>query len=120
MLRILSTILLSAMCLSAADVSGKWSGSFAPTAEPDTHPLYMILQQDKNALTGSGGPNESEQHAFKDGKIDGDHLKFEVPAGEGVFIFDLVITGDEITGDLQFKREGETRTARVSLKRAAS
>jgi len=120
MLRVLFTILFSALCLSAADASGKWSGSFTPTAESGTEPLYLIFQQDKNSLAGSGGPNESRQHPFKDGKVDGDRLKFEVPAGDGVFVFDLVMKEDEITGDLQFKREGETRTAKVSLKRVAS
>jgi hypothetical protein len=120
MLRVLFTILLSAMCLSAADASGKWSGSFTPTADSDTRPLYIILQQDHNTLAGSGGPDESKQHPFKDGKVDGDRLKFEVPAGDGVFVFDLLMKDDEISGDLQFKREGETRTAKVSLKRVAS
>ena len=121
MRKIVITVLLSAMCLLAGDVSGKWSGSFKPTGHEDhSHDLYIIFKQEGDRLSGSGGPNESKQHPMQNGKVEGDRLTFEVPAGKGTFIFDLRSTGDELSGDLQFKGEGETRTAKVSLKRAGS
>ena len=51
------------------------------------------------------------------GKVEGNRLTFEVAAGKGTFIFHLKLVGDEITGNLQFKGDNETRTAKVSLKR---
>ncbi len=113
-------VLLSAICLRAGDVSGNWSGSFKPNGEDRSHSLYMVFKQDGDKLTGSGGPNESEQHPVQNGKVQGDRLTFEVPAGRGTFSFDLKGTGDEMSGDLQFKAEGETRTAKVSLKRVGT
>ena len=106
--------------MAAGDVSGKWSGTFKADAEDQTESLYMVFQQDGGKLTGSGGPNESQQHPMRNGKVEDNRLTFEVPAGKGTFIFDLKLAGDEITGNLQFKGDNETRTAKVSLKRVGS
>ncbi len=103
----------------AAGVSGKWSGKFSPANENSDQPLFLVLTQDGDKLTGSGGPNESEQHPMQNGKVEGDRVTFEVPAGKGTFVFDLKMTGDEMKGDLQFKEaDGGMRNAKVSLKRA--
>ena len=88
------------LCLVAGDASGKWSGSFKPDAENGSLSLYMVFQQDGGKLTGSGGPNESQQHPMQNGKIEDNRLTFEVPAGKGTFIFDLKLAGDEITPGL--------------------
>src|SRR5262249_44094673 len=113
-------VALASMLLAVpADVSGKWSGSFKPDNEEGTLPLFLILKQDGASLTGSGGPAETEQHPLQNGKVAGDRVVFEVPAGKGTFYFDLKFTGDEITGGLQMKRDdGESRTAKVTMKRA--
>jgi hypothetical protein len=120
MRRLATVALLVVMAAWAAGVSGKWSGKFSPLDENSDEPLYLVLTQNGNELTGSGGPNESEQHPMQNGKIDGDHVTFEVPAGKGTFFFDLKMTGDEMKGDLQFKEaSGNSRTAKVAVKRAA-
>ena len=46
-----------------------------------SRPRPIPITNPKNTLAGSGGPNESKQHPFQDGKVDGDRLKFEVPGG---------------------------------------
>ena len=120
MRRIAMALMILAACAMAGDVSGKWSGSIMPDGEDGARPLYLIFSQDGNKLTGSGGPNESEQHPMQNGKIEGDRLTFEVQAGKGTFVFDLKIAGDEAKGDLQFKGDSETRTGKVTLKRAQS
>jgi len=117
-LHLVLVALASILLAVPADVSGKWSGSFKPDNEENPLPLFLVLKQDGGSLTGSGGPTETEQHPMQNGKIDGDHLVFEVNAGKGTFYFDLKIAGDEITGGLQMKRDSVTRTAKVSLKRA--
>ena len=88
MRKVLGVAVLFAMSLMGADVTGKWSGSFMPNGEEHTRPVFMILNQDGDKLTGSGGPNESEQHPMQNGKVDGDHLTFEVPTDNGSFSFD--------------------------------
>ena len=85
-------LLTTLLCLSAhaADVSGKWTGSFF------AGPMFLILKQDGAKLSGSGGPTEDQQLLkFNDGVIDGDHLTFH--AGE--FQFELTLAGDALKGE---------------------
>ncbi len=117
MRKVLLFVLVVVMCRAAGDASGTWSGTFKPDAEDRTLPLVLILHQDGEMLTGSGGPTEAEQHPLKNGKVAAGRMTFEVPAGPGVFSFDLKIAGDDITGDLSFKNATESRTAKVTLKR---
>jgi hypothetical protein len=111
---------VSTLCLAAADATGKWSGSLKPDGDEESHSAYLVIQQDGQKLTGSGGPNESEQHPMQNGKIAQDRLTFEVSAGKGTLFFDLKLVGDEMTGSVQLKGESEARTAKVSLKRVGS
>jgi hypothetical protein len=109
-------LLLSAFTL-LADVTGKWSGSGRGNGDED-QTLFFIFKQDGKTLTGSGGPNEDEQHPMEAGTVEGDRLKFNVPAGKGVLTFDLKAIGDEINGEVQFKKgDGETATYKVALKK---
>ena len=115
-------LLLSAVTLGAADVSGKWSGTFEAKGEEksQSRPAFMVLKQDGDKLTGSGGPNESEQHEIRNGKVEGEKLTFEIPIGEGVVYFDLKANGDQIEGDIKGQgNDGNTRRAKISLKRVA-
>jgi hypothetical protein len=114
-------ILISATSLAAAaaDVSGKWSGSFAD--DRASAPLFLILTQDGPKLTGTGGPTEAKQAPVENGTIQEDVMTFVIHAGPSTLVFDLRIKGEEITGTVEVKRDGEaTRTGQVSLKRIAS
>ena len=111
---------LAAMPLGAADLSGKWSGSFeAPNSDGNvrTEPLLLIFKQDGDKLTGSGGPNEGEQHPMKEGKVAGEKVTFEVPLERGSILFTLTVTGDQGQGEMKMVREDREQTAKVSLKR---
>ncbi len=119
MRRIAIAVLLSALCAMAEGVSGKWSGIFTPDSGEGDQSLFLILTQDGSKLTGSGGPNESEQHPMQNGKVEGDHVTFEVPAGGGKFTFDLRMNGDELKGDLRVEGKENVRTAKVAVTRAA-
>lgn len=110
-------MLLAAATMMAADVSGNWSGTFTPDGE-GPQPVYLVLHQAGDQLTGSGGPSAAEQHPIQNGKIQGDRLTFEVPAGKGAFFFDLKLSGEAITGDLQLKAPDRSASAKVSLQRA--
>jgi len=81
----------------------------------------MILKQDGKKLAGSTGPNESEQHAFEGGKVEGNKVTFDVSlgGGPGAMHFDLQVEGDQITGLVRRSGEGLNEAAKVSLKRVA-
>lgn len=105
------------------DVSGKWSGTLEfKNAEGETKSgsAYMILKQDGDKLTGSGGPSEGEQHPIRNGKVEGDRLTFEAMESDNPMVFDLTVNGDQITGEIKAsQKEGKTHTAKLSLKRVA-
>lgn len=108
---------VSATTFSATNVTGKWSGTLQVAGETDTKPAYMILKQDGDKLSGSGGPTESEQHPFDGGKVEGNKLTFDVPLGEKSMHFEMEANGDQITGQVSQQNEGATETAKISLKR---
>jgi hypothetical protein len=65
--RLLAILALSALSLGAADLTGKWAGTveIQRDGESKTEPALVILKQAGMTLTGSGGPNESEQHEMR-------------------------------------------------------
>jgi uncharacterized protein (TIGR03435 family) len=86
--------------LAAADVSGRWASA----------PMYVILKQDGNKLSGSGGPTEKQQMVtFDNGTVEGDRIMFKV----GPYQFDLRLNGDEMRGEMKSGSE----TQPVFLKR---
>jgi uncharacterized protein (TIGR03435 family) len=85
-------------------VSGKWSGIFRDG------PICVILKQNGNVLSGTGGPTEKQQLLeFKSGSVEGDHVVFS----GGAFHFDLRLTGDIMRGELT----SGTDVSKVYLKR---
>jgi len=108
--------LLTAVSASAADLSGKWSGS-SPDGKP-VGTIYAVLKQDGVTLTGSAGPNESRQFPITTGKVDGDHLTFEVKMGGGIIRFDLTATGSELKGTMRvFEDDDHTASTNIVLTR---
>src|SRR5260370_8814071 len=93
--------MLSAVALSTPNVTGKWSGTLQMDGENDAKPAYSIFNQDGNKLSGSVGPNESEQDSFEGGQVDGDKLTFDVPQGpngEGRIHVEMQVKADHKTG----------------------
>ena len=96
----LAGLLACITVLAAADVSGRWASA----------PVYLILKQDGNKLSGTGGPTEKQQPvSFDNGTVEGDHVTFHV----GPMQFDLRLNGDEMKGEM---RNGADSTP-VFLKR---
>src|SRR5216684_1676083 len=102
-------------------VPGKLSGTFPMEGETDEKPAYSILNQDGNKLSGSVGPNESEQDSFEGGKVDGDKLTFDVPQGpngEGSIHVEMPMKGDQMTGRATWSGPPPHRgSGKISLKR---
>ena len=122
--RLLLSVMVSGLMLGAADATGKWSGTveIVVDGQSRSEPAFLILKQDGATLTGSGGPREQEQHALRNGKVEGDKVTFEIARGENedrVMRFNLTITGDSIDGEVSApaKDGGQLDRAKLSLKR---
>jgi hypothetical protein len=108
--------LLTSVCASAADVSGKWLGSSPGNKGAGT--VFAVLRQDGAKLTGSAGPGESRQLPITTGTVEGDHLTFEVKMGGGTIHFDLTNIMSELRGTMQIvEDDGHTANSNVVLKR---
>lgn len=107
--------LLFTLSLMAANVTGRWSGQFRVDGGDHDIPQVFLIKQDGNKITGSGGPNETEQYPLEKGTIDGGHVQFELTTGEWKFAYDLKVDGTKMTGNLELKSVNDSRIAKVSL-----
>jgi hypothetical protein len=113
--------MLSAAPLSTPNVTGKWSGTLQMDGQNDAKPAYSIFNQDGNRLSGSVGPDQSEQDEFEGGKVEGDKLIFDVPQGsngEGSLHVEMHVKGDQMTGRATWSGPPpHTGSGTISLKR---
>jgi hypothetical protein len=114
---VLAVFLLTVNVL-AANVTGRWSGRFRVEGGDHDVPQLMILKQDGNKLTGSGGPDGTEQYPVENGAVNGDRVQFEITTGEWKFTYDLKADSSKMKGSLELKSVNERRTASVSLTKA--
>ena len=122
MKKLLCCLLFSALALGAAELTGKWSGSFDITnsgGETKADTAYMSLKQNGGEVTGTAGPNAEKQWSIQKGKLDGQKLTFEVPMEDGgLLVFDLTFDGSSIQGSVKGTGSGgEQMSAKTSLKR---
>ncbi len=122
MRKLLCSLLFSALALGAADLTGKWSGSFDITnsdGETKADTAYMSLKQDAGEVTGTAGPNAEKQWTIQKGKLEGQKLTFEVRMEDGgLLVFDLTFDGSSIQGDVKGTGSGgEQMSAKTNLKR---
>jgi hypothetical protein len=121
----LFVVLLLGTMLSAApatpNVTGKWSGTLQMDGQNEAKPAYSIFHQDGNKLSGSVGPDETEQDEFEGGKVEGDKLTFDVPQGpngEGSLHVEMHVKGDQMTGRAKWSGPPpHTGSGKISLKR---
>src|SRR5919202_298655 len=91
-------VCLAAMTAMAADVSGKWSGTFSPEGQNPSN-AYLIVKQNGSTITGSAGPDEGQQWPITNGKIQGNHITGAVTSPDGmVYKIDITVDGDRMTG----------------------
>jgi hypothetical protein len=118
MRKILLALLVFATSALAADFTGIWSGEGVTNGE--SHPLYFVLKYDGNTLSGSGGPDATEQHPFQSAKLDGDKIILEIGVGEkGTLHFELKPDGDMLKGTVNFRREDGNESGAVTLKKSS-
>ena len=123
MTKVLCSLLLSALALSAGELTGKWSGSFDITnseGQTTADSSYMDLKEKGGEVTGTAGPAVEKQWNVQKGKLEGQKLTFEVRLDEGGrLVFDLTFDGTTIQGSAKGTGAGgERMSAKLNLKRA--
>ncbi len=106
---------LTAMNLVAADATGIWIGTLTKQGADAGEPAHLVLKQEGTKLTGTAGPDSGEQDAIQDGTAEDGRLVFYLL--DGTMKFDLKQEGDVISGEVAVERNGQSRKARLTLKR---
>jgi hypothetical protein len=117
-MRILTVALLFILGAAVGDVSGNWHGSFRVDGGDHDVPQLLVLKEDGTKLTGTGGPDATERYPISNGRVNGDHVSFEITTGDWKFSYDLKISGPEMGGKLVLKSANDSRNAEVTLKKA--
>lgn len=121
--RILSFLLAGALLVTAADVSGTWTGSAELKLADDTlmtYPLKLELTQKGEEVSGTIGRGEGERIAIQKGKFEGSRFSFEVkpPDADSTVKFDLELDGNRLDGSLKGVVDGGPLAGKVALSRA--
>lgn len=114
-------LLLFSLPLSAADLSGKWTGSGElklNNGETANTTVYLDIVQKGEEITGNAGPGPEQLLPLSKGQFKGDQLTFEVvPAadsGYGLFVFQFKVSGDTMEGTVKCDRFTGTLTLKRS------
>lgn len=102
----------------AVNFSGMWTGSFRAAGGSTDVPQLFILTQEGTKLTGTGGPNSSEQYAIIRGSVASNSVKFEMNSGQNRLLYGLQIAGTKLQGTLSIRSANGRRNAKVWLERA--
>jgi hypothetical protein len=115
-------MLALAMTAAAADVTGRWSGTFTVTGGDgtagDSNPAFLILKQTGSALTGTAGGDESEQFPLENPKIVDNKITASVNPSDGAtYTVSLTVDGDRMTGEVTVTQGGQSMKGKIELKR---
>ena len=107
-----------AMTAAAADVTGKWSGSFSLGDAGGSGTAFLVLKQTGATLSGTAGGTEDEQFPLENAKIDGNKISGTVNASDGnTYTVLLTVDGDKMSGELTVSGGGQTMKGKIELKR---
>ena len=123
MKRLLFSLLCFALTLSAADLTGKWSGSIerigGPIGGTRTDEHFLILKQTGATIAGTAGPKREVQWEIVNAELNGNKLTFETAApgsAKLVFVYKLEFAGEELAGSVELKPPKDV-TWKLRLKR---
>jgi hypothetical protein len=117
-MKLLLTSLLLTLSIFAANLTGKWTGTFIDNTETSKHDgILLILNQDGNALTGTVGPDATEQLPISNGKIDGNNVTFDLKAEEIMVHFTLQLVDNHLKGQGTAEVAGEKHSGTIDLTR---
>lgn len=112
-------LIFSPTLLAAEDLTGTWSGSFNITMNGETREdsAYMVLKQNGSELTGTAGPNSSQQWQIIKGKVEGNKVTFEVQTDQPLIRFELMMVDGRLKGQANAELQGTALSAEVDLQR---
>lgn len=119
-MRVLLFLFAFLSALSAADLTGKWTGSYDLTAPDGTAmkgKVIMMLTQTGNEVSGTIGTTEQEQTKITRGIVDGDRITFESQTEGPLMKFDLKLENEHIVGVAKGDADGNVITAKLDLAR---
>ncbi len=118
-LSLLSVLVLGAVSLMAADVSGKWAAE-VQGRNGQTRNMTFSFKQDGSTLTGSMVGPMGREFEISNGTVDGDNLSFYVKMefqGNAMKIhYTGTVEGDSIK--MKSQREGSERVQEFTAKKS--
>jgi hypothetical protein len=107
-MKLLSSLLVLAFLAATVNLSGVWTGAFRG-GDSDIPQLFTLKQQGTK-VTGTGGPDSTEQYQVLNGSVTGDVVKFEVDNGQRKFLYRL-------KGTDRYDHASRTRSSRIDIRR---
>ncbi|HYW41751.1 MAG TPA: hypothetical protein VE959_02765 [Bryobacteraceae bacterium] len=101
---------------AAADVSGKWTGSYT-FENGNSGAAFMTLKQAGAVLSGTAGPAEDSMWPIQNGKIQGNTLIFEIKSSDDGTIYkcQLTLSGDSLKGEVSVSAGDQSMKGKLEL-----
>jgi hypothetical protein len=119
--RVALVFVVLVLTASAADVTGRWSGTFTftlPDGKTADDTVHLVLKQNGGTITGTAGPNSEQQAPIAKGTITGNKILLEVPVPDGTFKFDVTLEGEHLKGDVTRTSGDQSMKAKMDATRA--
>ena len=118
-MKLLFASLLFTLSVFAANISGKWTGTFTDNADTTKHENFVVaLTQNGNTLTGTAGSTAEDQGPISNGKVDGNSVTFDIKADEVSIHLTLQLVDNHLKGQIQAEVAGEKHSGTIDLKRS--
>src|SRR5258706_312477 len=115
-MKLLLTSFLLTLSISAAGLTGKWTGTFVDNSEGNkSESAVMILTQDGNTLTGTAGPTADEQMAISNGKVDAANITSNIKGDEDNAHFALQLKNNDVKGQATAEVAGDKHSGPTNL-----
>lgn len=115
-MKLLSSLLLLTSLATTTGLSGVWTGGFR--GGDSEIPQLFTFHQQGSSLTGTGGPDSTEQFSIVNGTITGNTVKFEIDNGQRRFFYVLSDAHNKLRGHLTIRSRESTLTTTVWLDRS--
>lgn len=114
-MKVAIALVLFSSLLCGADATGTWSGQIVidrGSGRIEHQPVLVVLKVSGGKITGTAGPNESDQLPITAHEPPGEWLTFAVNSETR---YDLRIDGDSATGFIH--KHGQPERHKLTLKR---
>ena len=116
----IALLLLLAVALMAADISGKWTGAVKGDLEAEGQTAELNLKQSGAEITGTAGSSGGESWPIQNGKFEDDRVTFDITADEIPVHFELRLEAEHLKGTVTYQEGGQKHTVSLDLFRRSS